>query len=62
MKNIIMELKRLFCLCAVRCSCFFGFHNWKHLNSKPMKTLRGSTIEYEECRNCGCKRDYIIMW
>jgi hypothetical protein len=62
MKNILMKLKRLFCLCVVRCSCFFCFHNWKHLSSKPMKTLKNSTIEYEKCKNCGCERDYIIIW
>jgi len=61
MKTLIEKLKALR-IYAVRCSCFFGFHNWKHLKSKPMKTLKDSTIEYEECNCCGCERDYIIMW
>ena len=61
MKTLIKKLKALR-IYTVRFCCFFGFHNWKQYDEKPMKLLKNSTMYYDKCKNCECKRDYFIMW
>jgi hypothetical protein len=57
MKNILMKLHQIFCLCAVRCSCFFSFHDWEYKGSKDSKVFKGSTWYKYECKHCNIERD-----
>lgn len=57
MKKILIKPKRLFCLCAVRCSCFFSFHNWEYAGFKDSKVFKGSTWYKYKCKHCNTQRD-----